>query len=264
MQLTDSSNVYTSVNCQKRNSNITRPQLDALLWYCWPAPRPLEKPTVFWCGRHQYGRVNKLTRDSFRSSWAMNSEGHGFWSAILVFNASILYPFKAFKNHRELLNLYLRLLSALISFSHSQQWRFEASLNMASTPPTPSNRSKSVKKSMRQKQGRRKSSLMKKASEYSKMCDADVCVGIRLRETGQVFILSADASGFWAFLGSQLVCPQLCLWWKDDWPIKNSYYPSPMLVTDQDLEQVDKDTPEQHTWSCTTKAEPPPDQNLCS
>ncbi|KAJ5473963.1 hypothetical protein N7475_003529 [Penicillium sp. IBT 31633x] len=101
---------------------------------------------------------------------------------------------------------------------------------MASAPPTHSNRSKSVKKSMRQKQGRRKSSLMKKASEYSKMCDADVCVGIRLRETGQVFILSADASGFWAFLGSQL----------------NSYYPSPMLVTDQDLEQVDKDTPEQH------------------
>jgi len=59
---------------------------------------------------------------------------------------------------------------------------------------------------MRQKQGRRKSNLMRKAAEYSKMCDADVCVGIRLRETGQVFILSADASGFWAFLGSQLVC----------------------------------------------------------
>jgi hypothetical protein len=65
---------------------------------------------------------------------------------------------------------------------------------------------------MRQKRGRRKSSLMKKASEYSKMCDADVCVGIRLRETAQVFILSADTSGFWAFLSSQLVhvCLQLC------------------------------------------------------
>jgi uncharacterized ferredoxin-like protein len=46
---------------------------------------------------------------------------------------------------------------------------------------------------------------MTKACEYSKMCDADVCLGIRLRETGQVYILSADASGFWAFLGSQLV-----------------------------------------------------------
>ncbi|CAG7956560.1 unnamed protein product [Penicillium salamii] len=82
---------------------------------------------------------------------------------------------------------------------------------MVSAAPTHSNRSQSVKKSMRQKRGRRKSSLMKKASEYSKMCDADLCVGIRFRETGQVFILSADTSGFWAFLSSQLACLQLCL-----------------------------------------------------
>ncbi|CAG8079185.1 unnamed protein product [Penicillium nalgiovense] len=82
---------------------------------------------------------------------------------------------------------------------------------MASASSAQCNRSKSVRKSKRQKQGRRKSSLMKKAAEYSKMCDADVCVGIRLRETGQVFLLSADASGFWAFLGSQLVCFQLSL-----------------------------------------------------
>ncbi|CRL26879.1 Transcription factor, MADS-box [Penicillium camemberti] len=102
---------------------------------------------------------------------------------------------------------------------------------MASIPPTQSNQPRSIKKSMHQKQGRRKSSLMKRASEYSKMCDADVCVGIRLRETGQVFILSADTSGFWAFLSSQL----------------NSYYPAPKLVIDPDLEQVDKDTSEQHT-----------------
>jgi hypothetical protein len=58
---------------------------------------------------------------------------------------------------------------------------------------------------MSQKQCRRKTSLMRKAREYSKMCDADVCVG-RIRETGQVHLLSADASGFWAFLTSQLVC----------------------------------------------------------
>ncbi|KAJ5751258.1 hypothetical protein N7533_008286 [Penicillium manginii] len=50
---------------------------------------------------------------------------------------------------------------------------------------------------------------MKKAFEYSKMCDADVCVGIRLRETGQVHILTADDSGFWAFIASQLVCYKL-------------------------------------------------------
>lgn len=49
---------------------------------------------------------------------------------------------------------------------------------------------------MRQKQGRREFNLMKKAYEYSKMCDADVCSGIRHRETGQVFLLSADRSGF--------------------------------------------------------------------
>lgn len=39
------------------------------------------------------------------------------------------------------------------------------------------------------------------------MCDADVYAGIRLRETGH----SADASGFWAFLGSQLVRRQCYL-----------------------------------------------------
>ncbi|KAJ5343380.1 uncharacterized protein N7506_003204 [Penicillium brevicompactum] len=83
------------------------------------------------------------------------------------------------------------------------------------------------RKLMRQKRCRRKSSLMKKAYEYSKMCNADVCVGIRIRETGQIHILSADTSGFWAFLGSQL----------------SSYYPAPILVTDKDLHQLDKGTP---------------------
>jgi hypothetical protein len=61
------------------------------------------------------------------------------------------------------------------------------------------------RKSIRQKRDRRKASLMKKASEYSKMCDADVCLGIRIRDTGRVYMFSADASGFWEFVGSQLV-----------------------------------------------------------
>ncbi|EKV10557.1 hypothetical protein PDIG_25260 [Penicillium digitatum PHI26] len=69
----------------------------------------------------------------------------------------------------------------------------------------------SKRKLMRQRQCRRKASLMKKACEYSRMCSADVCVGIRVRETGQVYILLADTSGFWAFLSSQLVCLQLWL-----------------------------------------------------
>ncbi|KAJ5492484.1 hypothetical protein N7453_010581 [Penicillium expansum] len=60
---------------------------------------------------------------------------------------------------------------------------------------------------------------MKKASEYSKICDTEVCVGIKLYETGKVFILSADSTGFWEFLKSKL----------------DSYYPVPKLVTNQDL-----------------------------
>lgn len=64
----------------------------------------------------------------------------------------------------------------------------------------------SKRKLIRQRQYRRKTNMMKKASEYSKMCDADVCIGIRIRETGQIHILSADTSGFWAFLPLQLVC----------------------------------------------------------
>ncbi|KAJ5771478.1 uncharacterized protein N7511_003529 [Penicillium nucicola] len=52
------------------------------------------------------------------------------------------------------------------------------------------------------------------------MCDADVCVGIHFRETGQLHLLSAHASGVWTFLTSQL----------------GSYYPTPRLITDRDLE----------------------------
>jgi hypothetical protein len=61
------------------------------------------------------------------------------------------------------------------------------------------------RKSIRQKRDRRKARLMKKASEHSKMCGADVCLGIRIRDTGRVYMFSADASGFWGFVGSQLV-----------------------------------------------------------
>jgi lipid II:glycine glycyltransferase (peptidoglycan interpeptide bridge formation enzyme) len=65
--------------------------------------------------------------------------------------------------------------------------------------------SPSRSKSIRQKRDRRKTSLMKKSFEYSKMCGADVCLGIRIRDTCRVYIFSADASGFWAFIGSKLV-----------------------------------------------------------
>ncbi|CDM38407.1 Transcription factor, MADS-box [Penicillium roqueforti FM164] len=91
---------------------------------------------------------------------------------------------------------------------------------MATTGPR-SNGSSSKRKSMRQKQGRRKSNLIKKAREYSRLCEADVCVGIRLRRTGQVFILSADVSGFWGFLGPLIIRPHF-------------------LITDQDLENAEE------------------------
>jgi hypothetical protein len=37
------------------------------------------------------------------------------------------------------------------------------------------------------------------------MCGANVCLDICIQETGQVHIFSADSSGFWAFVGLQLV-----------------------------------------------------------
>jgi hypothetical protein len=74
-----------------------------------------------------------------------------------------------------------------------------------SRPKLSEKSSPSRRKSIRQKQDRRKTSLMKKSLEYSKMCSGDVCLGIHIRDTGRVCILSADASGFWAFVGSKLV-----------------------------------------------------------
>jgi hypothetical protein len=65
--------------------------------------------------------------------------------------------------------------------------------------------SRSNRKSIRQKQDRRKASLMKKASKYSKLCGANVYLGIHIRDTGHIYMFSADASGFWEFVGSQLV-----------------------------------------------------------
>lgn len=45
-----------------------------------------------------------------------------------------------------------------------------------------------------------------KLHQYSKLCKADIYLGIRIRDTGRVFTFSADRSGFWAFLYSKLVC----------------------------------------------------------
>lgn len=46
---------------------------------------------------------------------------------------------------------------------------------------------------------------MKKASEYSKLCGADVFVGIRLKGSNRLYTLLADTSGFWSPLVTQFV-----------------------------------------------------------
>ncbi|KAL3439823.1 hypothetical protein BJX65DRAFT_291573 [Aspergillus insuetus] len=71
-----------------------------------------------------------------------------------------------------------------------------------------------------QKRDRRRQTLINKVNEYSMCCDADVCLGIRLRETGKVFIVSIDPSGFWSFQSPQL----------------HTYYPIPICLTEKDLQ----------------------------
>ncbi|KAN0071049.1 transcription factor, MADS-box [Elaphomyces granulatus] len=79
-----------------------------------------------------------------------------------------------------------------------------------------------ARKSITQKRYRRREGLERKVYEYSKMCDADIYLGIRIRENGRLYTFSADTSGFWAFLK----------------PIFDSYYPTPMQKTDKDLESA--------------------------
>ncbi|GLA33082.1 hypothetical protein AnigIFM63326_002164 [Aspergillus niger] len=80
--------------------------------------------------------------------------------------------------------------------------------------------SDSPKKMVRQKRVRRRKNLIRKAYEYSKLCDADVCLGIRIRESGQVTTFLSDSTGFWSGLPSQL----------------ETYYPRPIQKTAQDLD----------------------------
>ncbi|BCR98158.1 uncharacterized protein AKAW2_31477S [Aspergillus luchuensis] len=88
--------------------------------------------------------------------------------------------------------------------------------NKQKSPKSPT----SPKKMMRQKRDRRKKSLLRKAYEYSKLCDADVCLGIRIRESGQVTTFLSDSTGFWSGLSSQL----------------EIYYPRPTEKTEKDFD----------------------------
>lgn len=77
------------------------------------------------------------------------------------------------------------------------------------------------RKSIRQKRDRRKASLIKKASEYSKMCGADVCLGICIRDTGRVYMFPRMLWGFRNSLGHSC-----------------SYYPTPSQITDKDISKL--------------------------
>lgn len=106
-------------------------------------------------------------------------------------------------------------------------------LTMAAAKSTRSIDAPSKIKLMRQREGCRKTSLL--ACAYSNMCDVVVRVGIRIRETGQAHILSADASGFWALLTSHLVCYRTSSINGRKLSCQGSYYPIPRFITDRDL-----------------------------
>ncbi|PYH99199.1 hypothetical protein BO71DRAFT_314541, partial [Aspergillus ellipticus CBS 707.79] len=54
----------------------------------------------------------------------------------------------------------------------------------------------SPEKVVRQKRDGGRKALIHKAYEYSKLCDADICLGIRIRESGQVTTFQSDSTGF--------------------------------------------------------------------
>ena len=63
-------------------------------------------------------------------------------------------------------------------------------------------------------------------------------MGIRIRESGKVFNFSADSSGVWSFLRSQLVCSLGLSYLSVAWTFltpKGSYYPTPVERSKKDL-----------------------------
>ncbi|GCB25823.1 hypothetical protein AAWM_08708 [Aspergillus awamori] len=88
--------------------------------------------------------------------------------------------------------------------------------NQQKSPKSPT----SPQKMMRQKRDRRRKNLIRKAYEYSKLCDADVCLGIRIRESGQFTTFLSDSAGFWSGLPSQL----------------EIYYPRPIQKTEKNFD----------------------------
>jgi hypothetical protein len=65
-------------------------------------------------------------------------------------------------------------------------------------------------KAKQQQRDRRKRSLMKKAYEYSRECDADVYISIRIHKNGQVFTFNSDSTGEWPRSEAEMVSHSLC------------------------------------------------------
>jgi hypothetical protein len=64
-----------------------------------------------------------------------------------------------------------------------------------------------------------------------------------MRETGQIHILSADTSGFWAFLPLQLVGEhKMALSTRMNTDLSELDYPTPTVMTDRDLKKAEEDT----------------------
>jgi hypothetical protein len=76
---------------------------------------------------------------------------------------------------------------------------------MARNPHSQSKKAGVEKKYIRQKRDQRKLNLEKKSHKYRELYGADICLGIRIQDSGQIYIFSADHSGFWSFLGCKLV-----------------------------------------------------------
>ncbi|KAH8691895.1 hypothetical protein BGW36DRAFT_303564 [Talaromyces proteolyticus] len=73
------------------------------------------------------------------------------------------------------------------------------------------------RRQQRQRRDQRQSTLFRKAYEMSEYCNADVFLGVRIRDTGRITTFCADGAGIWSPFIS-------CL---------NSYYPTPNHKTSE-------------------------------
>jgi hypothetical protein len=61
------------------------------------------------------------------------------------------------------------------------------------------------RRQQRQRRDQRQRTLLRKAYEMSKYCDADVFLGVRIRDTGRITTFCADGTGIWSPFISCLV-----------------------------------------------------------